>query len=169
MCLAFESLNRPPSQYSSSSLLPRVSPRAEQHPRPAVSHSRYAHRSKPLDLAVTRESVEGDLLTVKLIWNDSPANQMSNQDDHTLGDRIRHRAITAVDLLSILLADAIVLVFSFAFLWFVSFVSSRWTLPAEAAAAFHIAEMMSAALFLILYVVVVGIHIVDFVRTEAGK
>lgn len=87
---------------------------------------------------------------------------------HALLERVQRRVITALDLISILICDAVILGAGFG----VISVTEHFRAPDQGAwsarvlAFFEVARDLSAGLFLLLYVVVVGFHVWRFFKQE---
>lgn len=82
-----------------------------------------------------------------------------------LGERLQQRLITAIDLLSILISDAVILTAGYFLLALVSWATSKPLKDGEAA-FFEMAHGISAGLFLLLYVVLVAFHVQEFVSGQ---
>jgi hypothetical protein len=79
--------------------------------------------------------------------------------------RVEDRLITAIDLLSILILDAVILAAGFLMIAQTGHLNPD-DLPHDAIAFFETARRLSAGLFLLLYVVFVSFHIYRFFTTE---
>ena len=89
-----------------------------------------------------------------------PPHDSGDWDD--LRRTLRHRAKEAVDLVSILVQDAVILVVGF----LAEVVYERWLHSEQP--FFRLAINLSSALFLLLYVITVTVHVVNYVRGQFG-
>ena len=80
-----------------------------------------------------------------------------------LPDRLRQRAAEAIDLISILLQDAVILLAGF----LAEFASDKWFHSSHT--FFQLATNLSSAVFLLLYGVTVSVHVVHYVRGQVGS
>lgn len=76
--------------------------------------------------------------------------------------RLRHRATEAIDIITILLQDAVILLVGF----LAEFAYDRWLHSSQP--FFQLAISLSSALFLLLYGITVTVHIVQYVRGQFG-
>lgn len=79
-----------------------------------------------------------------------------------LSDRLRHRAAEAIDLISILAQDSVILFAGF----LAEYVSEHWFHSSHG--FFQLATNLSSAVFLLLYGVTVSVHVVHYVRGQMG-
>ena len=80
-----------------------------------------------------------------------------------LRGRVRHRVAEALDLITILLQDAVILLAGF----FAEFAYEKWLHSEQP--FFQFAISVSSAVFLLLYVVTVTVHVVQYVRGQGRK
>jgi Tol biopolymer transport system component len=79
-----------------------------------------------------------------------------------LSDRLRRRAAEAIDLVSILAQDSVILFAGF----LAEYASDRWFHSSHG--FFQLATNLSSAVFLLLYGVTVSVHVVHYVRGQMG-
>ena len=79
-----------------------------------------------------------------------------------LGARLRHRAEEAIDLISILVQDAVILLAGY----LAEFAYEKWLHSEQP--FFKVAINLSSSLFLLLYVITVTVHVVNYVRGSFG-
>jgi Tol biopolymer transport system component len=79
-----------------------------------------------------------------------------------LRGRLRHRVTEAIDLIAILLQDAVIVLAGF----LAEFAYDRWLHSSQP--FFQLAISLSSALFLLLYGITVTVHIVNYVRQQFG-
>jgi len=94
---------------------------------------------------------------------DSPASakaEIAKADWRGLWFRMQRSCVTTLDLLRILLFDAIILLFGNGLVQ----LTSRFAVEGDK--FFHIALKLSHGLFLLLYGIVVTFHIVEFVKEQ---
>jgi hypothetical protein len=77
-----------------------------------------------------------------------------------LGWRVQARFITAIDVLSILLLDGVILAGGYGVIRLTEYLSD------SASTFFEAARQLSAGLFLLLYAVTVCFHVVRFIKQE---
>src|SRR6185295_6208063 len=91
---------------------------------------------------------------------DNVAGEAGSSEWTAFGGRLRRRTIEALDLITILLQDAVILVAGFA----AEFAYDRWLHSTHP--FFQLAISLSSALFLLLYGITVTVHIVHYVRGQ---
>ena len=91
-----------------------------------------------------------------------PTHDRASAEWGALRGRLRHRFVEAIDIITILLQDAVILVAGF----LVEFAYERWLRSSHP--SFQLAVTLSSALFLLLYGITVTVHVVGYVRGQFG-